>query len=215
MPLTLRPATVSDAPDLLDIYFSAFSDNPLSQLRFPRNNPAVYDFLYNLIISGMADPDAHYLCITSTTPDSPGTETLIALARWNGPSAPSPLDHQPVIPTWPSGADVELSNHYFRSLVQARERLMAGRRHWHLALLATRPEFQGRGAAGMLMRWGLERADEEALEAYVEASPQGEALYERFGFRERERLILDLEGKGTREKEFVEIMMVRPVMGRQ
>jgi len=86
------------------------------------------------------------------------------------------------------------------------------RKHWYLELIATRPEWQGKGAAGKLIRWGLERADEEGTECYLEASPDGKPVYERFGWRERERLVVDLEGRdpcGTGEKEFVEVMMVR------
>ena len=88
------------------------------------------------------------------------------------------------------------------------------RKHWYLELIVTRPEWQGKGAAGKLIRWGLERADEEGSVCYLEASPDGKPVYERFGWRERERLVVDLEGRdpcGTGEKEFVEVMMVRDV----
>jgi len=92
---------------------------------------------------------------------------------------------------------------------------MRGRKHWYLEFVATRPEEQGRGAAGMLMRWGLQKADEEGTEAYLEASPDAKPVYEHYGFREVERLVVSLEGKEEvvgEEKEFVECFMVRPVM---
>lgn len=92
---------------------------------------------------------------------------------------------------------------------------MGDRKHWYLELVATRQEYQGRGAAGQLLRWGVERADEEATECYLEASPEGKPIYGRFGFGERDRLVVELEGKGEgplSEKEYVEVFMVRPVM---
>lgn len=97
---------------------------------------------------------------------------------------------------------------------------MGERKHWYLELVGTRPEWQGKGAAGMLLRWGLERADADGVEAYLEASPKGRPIYEKFGFSEVERLVVDLEaigeGKdvGDGEKEFVEVFMVRPAKSR-
>lgn len=58
----------------------------------------------------------------------------------------------------------------------------------------------------MLMRWGLEKADYDEVEAYLEASPGGKPIYAHFGFREVERLVV-LEGR------FVECMMMRGVRG--
>lgn len=91
---------------------------------------------------------------------------------------------------------------------------MRGRRHWYLEFVATRPEEQGKGAAGMLLKWGLKKADEEGTEAYLEASPDGKPIYEHYGFQEVERLVVPLDGKEAvvgEEKEFAECFMVRPV----
>lgn len=92
---------------------------------------------------------------------------------------------------------------------------MKGRKHWYLEILATRPEYQGRGAGGQLLRWGIGRADEEETEAYLEASPDGKPIYEHLGFSEVDRLVVELEGRGEgvlAEKEFVEVFMVRPAV---
>ena len=90
---------------------------------------------------------------------------------------------------------------------------MDPRPYWYLEIIATRPDWQGKGAAGKLLRWGLERADQQGVEVYLEASPDGKPIYEHFGFEEVERLVVDLDGRdpcGTGEEEFVEVMMVRP-----
>lgn len=87
---------------------------------------------------------------------------------------------------------------------------MGERGHWYLEIIATRPERQGKGAAGKLMRWGLERADEEKVESYLEASPVGKEVYEYFGFEEKGRLVVIVDEKG----DFVECMMVRPRKGK-
>lgn len=71
-------------------------------------------------------------------------------------------------------------------------------------MLATRLEYAGKEAAVRLIWWGLRKADEEAVEVYLEASPDGKPIYEHFGFVEVRRLVV-LEGR------FVEVMMVRGV----
>jgi len=91
---------------------------------------------------------------------------------------------------------------------------MKDKKHWFLDMICVLPEYQGRGAAGMLMRWGTERADHEGVEAYLEASPVGKPVYEHFGFGEVDRVVIPLGGldRGLVQgkEEFVECMMLRP-----
>jgi GNAT superfamily N-acetyltransferase len=203
MALTLRPATPADAHHIVDIYFSAFSQDPISLLCFPRT-AAVHAFWLAMITDELSDPAAHFLCVTAG-------DAVVAFGQWNAPSKPAPL----ALPAWPAGADVALADSFFGGLFSAHERLMGRKPHWYLELVATRPEFRGKGAAGMLLRWGLERADRDGVEAYLEASPEGKPIYEHFGFGELESMVIDLEGKGLAEKEFVEVFMVRPVAGQR
>jgi ribosomal protein S18 acetylase RimI-like enzyme len=210
MPLTLRPATAEDATQLTDIYFSAFTIDAISLLVFPRSTRAPWDWWHASILDEVADPHSHFLCITD--PSSPTPEKILSYCKWNSPFAPLPTVSD--LPSWPEGGDHALANHFFGSLVSSHERIMRGRKHWYLELVATRPECQGKGAAGKLLRWGIERADEEGTEAYLEASPDGKPIYEHLGFREVGRLVVELEGNGDgslAEKEFVECFMVRPV----
>jgi hypothetical protein len=207
MGFTLRPATASDARHIVEIYLSAFKDDSISILCFPRNQ-AVYDFWFSMIVEELSDPHTHFICVTSS--DASGGDTVIAFAQWIAPSKTT----TPELPTWPAGSDSELANSFFGGLFSTHKRLMDGRRHWYLELVATRPEFQGKGAAGMLLRWGLEKADGEGAESYLEASPEGKPIYERFGFVAQEELVVDLEGKGLEEKKYVEVFMVRPAQGK-
>lgn len=59
----------------------------------------------------------------------------------------------------------------------------------------------------MLLKWGLEKADEEGLESYLEASPVGKSLYEKLGFKEVGRLVLP--SPENKNEEFVECFMLR------
>ncbi|KAG4034451.1 hypothetical protein MFRU_003g04140 [Monilinia fructicola] len=201
MTLALRSATASDATDLTNIYFSAFDRDEISLLCFPRTTSTAWNWWYSSILSEIRDPSSHFLCIyDASSPD----QEIISYAKWNDTSAP--VSTVGDLPEWPEGCDVGVANHFFGTLIERRWEIMGERKHWYLELVATIPEWQGKGAAGKLMRWGLERADAEAVETYLEASPVGKGIYEYFGFEEKGRLVVPVEGKG----DFVECMMVRP-----
>ncbi|KAF4932042.1 hypothetical protein CGCVW01_v000051 [Colletotrichum viniferum] len=51
-----------------------------------------------------------------------------------------------------------------------------------LNILFTIPEYRRRGAASLVMDWGVERADCMGLDLYIEASEGGKPLYEKCGF---------------------------------
>lgn len=59
-----------------------------------------------------------------------------------------------------------------------------------------RPEYQRKGLGSRLVKWGVDRADELGLSAYTEASEQGLNLYLRYGFKEVDRVTVDLEPWG-------------------
>ena len=59
----------------------------------------------------------------------------------------------------------------------------AGIAHWHLAILAVRPDRQGRGIGAALLRSGHEFLDRAGAAAYLEASsPRARDLYLRHGY---------------------------------
>ena len=70
-------------------------------------------------------------------------------------------------------------------------------------MLATLPEHRDRGAASLLIRWGLDGADRDGLEAYVEASLAQSAFYEQFGWRTSGSVV-------TLEGQYTELCMLRP-----
>lgn len=61
-----------------------------------------------------------------------------------------------------------------------------------------------------MMRWGLKQADEQGTEAYLEASPEAVALYEKFGFREAERTDTLINNERVKETWYRNLYMIRP-----
>jgi GNAT superfamily N-acetyltransferase len=50
-------------------------------------------------------------------------------------------------------------------------------------MIGTIPKFQRQGAASMLVKWGLDYADDRGLLPYLEASPAGLGVSQNHGFK--------------------------------
>jgi GNAT superfamily N-acetyltransferase len=60
-----------------------------------------------------------------------------------------------------------------------------------LTNLKTREPLQKHGAGTMLLKWGLDRAAEEGVPAYLEAALSAAHLYESVGFKDVGRMMVD------------------------
>ncbi|TAQ86669.1 hypothetical protein B7494_g5028 [Chlorociboria aeruginascens] len=227
----LRPALPSDAAVLTNIYLTSFSNDAISHLVFPRSDPGSYKFWHDSINYEIHAPNSYFLCIVAQDPDqeSVAGEEIIAYAKWNYVTVGEgggDGDGEEELPEWPETADQAFGNYFFGTLDRKRREIMHPPARWkgyyYLELVATLPSYQGKGAAGMLIEWGLERADQMGVEAYLEASPVGKRIYERHGFKEVERFGVELRGKSWEgnlketgdEEEYVEVFMVREAVRR-
>lgn len=62
-----------------------------------------------------------------------------------------------------------------------------------LTFLATDPEHERRGAATLLVKWGVEQAINEGIPAYLESTADAEKVYERQGFRPVDKVSMVLK----------------------
>lgn len=63
--------------------------------------------------------------------------------------------------------------------------------------MATLPEYRGYGIGSALIKKGLEEGTEMGLvDFWLESSNDGHALYEKFGFRDVEPVVMDLSQYG-------------------
>lgn len=87
---------------------------------------------------------------------------------------------------------------------------MRGQAYIFMRLLVVLPSFQNRGIGTRLLRWGLEHADQFDVKAWIDASPAGLGLYQKLGWEEVGRLVVELEEWGGKEGERdVTVSMVR------
>ncbi|MCJ1303631.1 hypothetical protein MMC08_006441 [Hypocenomyce scalaris] len=204
MPLTVSPATAADIPALSDIYMLAFQD-PIMLACFPRTPSIRRWWDSHNTEAFMGDPSARFIKVSDG-------DKIIAYAKWIVPAGP---DERPTasrsssnssdpnaLPAWPDDASKGLCDSFFGELVKKRKEVMGERPHYYLETLATLPEHRDRGVASLLIRWGLDRADSDGLEAYVEASVVSAPIYEHFGWRTSSEVV-------TMEGPYTELCMRR------
>ncbi|MCJ1288099.1 hypothetical protein MMC26_007454 [Xylographa opegraphella] len=200
MPLTLLPATLADVPVMTSIYLSAFQD-VIAHDCFPRTSPHIKDWWTSSNMDDMKNQaSARFLKVVDG-------DDIVAYAKWNVPvqqGSETVLggDNPEDMPVWPQDANVELCDEFFGHLARERKRIMGNRSHYYLEIVATLPQHQGKGAAGKMIRWGLDQADRDGLEAYVEASPLAVPVYEHYGWT----VVADFTLK---DREHTESCMIR------
>lgn len=83
-----------------------------------------------------------------------------------------------------------------------------GADHIHLKILATHPDYRRRGAGTKLCNWGIDLAEKNRAYISVFASPMGEKLYARLGFKELAVVVVQV--KGEEEKVSISAMLYTP-----
>ncbi|KAI1372842.1 acyl-CoA N-acyltransferase [Hypoxylon crocopeplum] len=196
MPSSPRLASLSDIPAIIDAFFDAFHDHPLTLRAFIPRTEQVDAYWSQALNAEVQDPNAHYLIITD------GPERVLAFGKWRQPltSTSPPI---PPLPSWPEGADVAFVEEVFGAIEKKHKEIMGDRPHWYLEILGVRKEFQGKGLGKQLLQWGLSRADDAGAEAFLAASPAGAPMYKKYGFDLLETMEID---DGRR----IESFMLRP-----
>ncbi|KAH9909542.1 acyl-CoA N-acyltransferase [Xylariomycetidae sp. FL2044] len=179
MALKLRKGVLSDVAGIVDAFFDSFRNHPATLRVFKPTLPQSRDWWLKSITNEIQDPNAHFVVVTA--PDSDTPDIILGFARWTQPrypdSPPSPAD----LP-WPEGCDMAFVDEFFGTLEAKHKEIMQGRPHWYLELLGTRQDYQGKGIGKQLLQWGLERIDEDNVEAYLSGSPSGTPMYKKAGF---------------------------------
>ncbi|ORX37836.1 acyl-CoA N-acyltransferase [Kockovaella imperatae] len=202
MPFKLLPLTEEDAPECVSVYFAAFQ-NPHSLACWPRV-PAIRSFWEKMILDELHEPRAHWAKAVDEE-----TGRLAGFMKWQAPKEGVEPDTR--LPEWPAEADGRLCDETFGAWARQHRDLMGSRGHWYLELIAVHPDYQGRGAGSLMMRYGTERADSDHTEAFLEASPDAVALYEKFGFREASRLDTFIENERVEGVWYRNLFMIRPI----
>ncbi|KAF1356348.1 acyl-CoA N-acyltransferase [Delphinella strobiligena] len=189
--IELSPLQESEIDEYSRLCFTIFreSDSSLSKCFYPNNYiSSVSAHLNPKIRKTLVDPNAHLFLLRDGE-----TKQVIGAAHWEVRQEEKPLasiiqDDERARREREAAAPVEGVNHVAINAcrdiqAQCRREIMGGRPHVYLAVLVVSEQYQRRGVGSAAMKWGLDRADELGLPAYLESSRQGRGLYERWGFR--------------------------------
>ncbi|KAJ7033455.1 acyl-CoA N-acyltransferase [Mycena alexandri] len=80
------------------------------------------------------------------------------------------------------GVDTEFRKQLGATSNETRDEIMGDSKHWYLSLMVVDPKYQRQGIGQALLEWGLNQADAEGLEVYLESSDAGLRLYRKNGF---------------------------------
>ena len=186
--LSLRAASVEDVPAMVDVFFSAFQDSELNARCFPASAPESPAYFDAWIRRNLASPADHMLVVEQQqlpSGESPGTTVIAGWARWGRRPRPE-TQPEPVVFTadmFPPTGNGALAASFFQFNHDATHRIAGHLDHWFLSTLVVDRAWQRRGVGKMLLRWGVDRADEEGWAAYLNATEEAKGLYESVGFR--------------------------------
>jgi hypothetical protein len=144
----------------------------------------------------LEDTSAHYLKVVSAASLAASTDPeqadIISLAHWHFYSDGFNLEtilewEKCTLPAgqevWPRGFNRTLHDNFLLTRNKDREQKIGkGTPCWILMGLITRADQRRRGAARMIMQWGIEKSENSGALAYLDTGVQSKAIYERFVF---------------------------------
>ncbi|KAI1848897.1 hypothetical protein JX266_005325 [Neoarthrinium moseri] len=154
------------------------------------------------------------------------TGLVVSYAQWRRPGGEEPLHPSPDLATeeekaklrdrrlasLPAGMNGPLVLAFSEHVAALGRQGFQGRRRWYLNALGTLVTHRGRGLATQLVRWPFAEADREGIIVglFTDGEGRARALYQRLGFRETARFVLELGAfGGGAEDRHVELAMVR------
>jgi ribosomal protein S18 acetylase RimI-like enzyme len=175
--LSVRKATLTDAPRLAQALASAFQDDPVIAWVFPdeRRRRAVLPAFMEFRLRELAFPHDQ---VWMTAGGAAAAVWLPPPGRWQL-SRPQRLGLLPAL--------VRFFGLRTASVLAGLERMEArhpdDRSHWYLFILGTEEAAQGRGLGSALLAQMLARVDADGMPVYLESSNERNlALYGRHGF---------------------------------
>ncbi|KAJ5053026.1 hypothetical protein NUH16_010082 [Penicillium rubens] len=231
----IKYATEPDGPALAKVNVQSFQGRRYLQEVFPGTTLSrVQEYKIVVGMKHLANPNMHVLKI-----HDPVSGELATYSRWQFPASfgPSlvPLSEKAVflakdsIPHAPQQMNKGVFNGFKKLLEESRKRyttendigkwppkfptgvLSGSNSSPVLDLLATLPEYQGRGFGSAVLKWGMEKADASQSRIFLEGTPEGVPIYLKHGWKILEEVVMDYTQFGGVGQESFFLMMRDPV----
>ena len=201
--LVLREAEPADMLRIAQIAQSAISANPHFRLCFPRATKFPQDacaYISSHIEASMLSP-VHRVVVCVATTMCTVPNSVVGFAVWErvGPGASQAADEKDSSRAWlgrrihsartllckPIDFNCAVDYTALPRLQKARQEYeqtiwAAHAARWHLRSVMTHARWKGFGAGTRLIRWGMQRAEDEGIVAAAETTPEGEHCEEIF-----------------------------------
>lgn len=199
-PISVKIATESDIPRLMEIQFSAFALEPVDRATNGSNTPLSRQRAGERLLEQLCTESALHIIKCGITDPVTGKELIIGFCEWyiykhERPEAEWSKEHPLLDCMWiEDGAEREKARAYMMPVFEARRRILKGSPCALLMYMCVDPDWQRRGAGNMLVSWGTIKADELRIPCFLESSPFGYGLYRKLGFEDVEQLAVTIEG---------------------
>ncbi|KAG0650034.1 hypothetical protein D0Z07_3877 [Hyphodiscus hymeniophilus] len=216
---TLSPCTLDDVEAMISVYMNAFKNDYFSSFTFPATiSPEErYRWLRERFTGTFSKPDLRNFKIVETS-----TGRMAAWARWGFPHEKNEVKGEGEgqdekeeekdfnKDEWPVGANLEVCEVKFGGLHRKREKYCKKEDTYIVYLICTDPAFQRKGLASRLLQHGIDLADREGRQTYLEATKDGHPVYLKLGFTVIDVLTMDLSKWGGKELGVSRMMMRDP-----
>jgi GNAT superfamily N-acetyltransferase len=204
------PAEDADMARLFEITSLAFGKNePFWDAMYPRHETPEGRRIggERFIQAKHADPNTLYLkAVDENTGDIAG------FAKWNVFRNRFPAPAKAEGDFWDNDEEKAYTQHLmteFNRDRMAHLKLTSGNAV-NLDICVIDPKYQRMGIGGLLVQWGINKADELGFDAIVESSVFGKGLYEKNGFEFRKNVTLPLPDKWADRPKSSYAWLVRP-----
>lgn len=107
--------------------------------------------------------------------------TVIAFAKWSHPVGKDE-GYEEAPWRWPPGTNMVVLEAWGRVTEEIQEQAMGSQPCYRLTFMGTDPRYERRGAASMMVHWGLERCRKNGVSGYLESTSGAAPFYEKMGF---------------------------------
>ncbi|KAI0908735.1 putative GNAT family acetyltransferase [Ustulina deusta] len=209
MPLKLYPAAPADAGRISDIHMAAFASNAmlLAQFRTPDVREGLRESIRLKALADIDDPKVSVLVVReipsdSDTPDLTGADDgsyhhsgaigerrreetpagqVIAFAKWSHPVGEDE-EYEETAWIWPPGTNMKILESWGKATEEREKQAVGDNPCYRLTFMGTDPAHERRGAASMMVRWGLGQCSKDGVPGYLESTLDAAPFYEKMGF---------------------------------
>ncbi|KAF2268897.1 putative GNAT family acetyltransferase [Lojkania enalia] len=134
--------------------------------------------------------------------DADHAPRIVSFAKWTHPVGIED-EYEELAWIWPEGTDMKILEDWTKQTQETAKKVLGSEPAYKLSFVGTDPVYTRRGAASLLVQWGIAQCQQHGKPGYLESTLEAVRLYEKHGFEAAARIELDIESDeklGEREQ---------------